>query len=823
MVKMMLKPFFKRFLGLFISMVVVSALSIGLLASFASAISNLTSTYKSYLSNYESIDAVVKTDILLRDDISTFSSEIDNVKNIDARLTLDAYLKKSDGRIITSRIFTFNEKENKCFKRYILSSIEKSNDKINISVVRKFADNNNFKLGDTLQIGYFGLFLDFYINEIVETPEAIQARANEYVWSDNTDFGYLYINETELDKALYNISVLIRNKMDSDPTFVDVINSFENEMGITIPDFVNEEIVGNNYASRFANQLLVEGYDNIPERETLNTVIDYLNNKGIKVVSSNEAHTLFYILYIENAIKQIRVAAIFLPIFFYFVTMVVVGLFINQIIKIMTPEIGIMMSIGVGKRDVIALFIVFSILMSLVAGVIGTVIGYLLNYLLSGTLINVYSMPTIPRGIDPLITIVAIIILVVFSILTTLIACQRIYKITPKDATINNESKRKKTPKFIEKFIEKAPMNIKLGINSIVQNPRRFFVSTFSIFAAFVIIILSLFFYVSKTELMEQTTERRFSFDCQVYMQEVLSDEKINDLKNKDFIISLEDCYYNYLKASTKNSDKEIYLECIAYNPNTTNNLVYIPSSDGYGETKIKESGIIINKTDAKELNVNVGDKIIINNLEVEVIDITLEYFHPIAYLSKDEMKRINDNYVSTLLINVNKNNENEFLEYLASNGYRGLTVFSESLKKDIHGIFDSIDIFIIIMVGFSFGMGFVILTIMSQNTLMEQKRQISVFRAIGFRMIDVSNLWALQSVLHLLISSLFAIPIGYLISYILLTLCSSQAQCYPIVFSFPAIMVSFGFIFLIVLLSHLISMLTIKRWNLANNTKSRE
>ena len=820
MIKLMLKPFLKRFIGPFISMMVVSMLSIALLSAFASTISNLNSAYRSYLKEYESVDALIKTDFISRSDIENFATEINDVDKIDARLTLDAYLKKSDGRIITSRIFTFNESENQIFKRYIVSSIDKSTEKVNVSVVRKFAQNNNFNLGDTIQIGFLNIYLDFYINEIVESPEAIQARANNYVWSDNTDFGYVYINETELDKALYNFAVVIEDKIKSDPASLTTYQKLINDMGMDLPNLINKELVGHNYASRFANQLLVEGKEGVNETDVLNTMKDYLATKEIKIKEASESHSLFYIIYIENAIKQLTVAAIFLPIFFYSVTMIVIGLFINQIIKSMTPEIGIMMSIGVGKKDIISIFLIYSLLMAIIAGIIGVALGFTLNYYLIDVLIRVYSMPTIGKTLNPLITIGAIISLALFSLLATWIACQRIFKITPKDATINNEAKRKKMPKRLEHFIEKAPMNIKLGVNSIVQNKRRFFVSTFSIFAAFIIIILALFFFVSKNELMNQTVERRLNFDCQVYLTEKATDDNIKAIKDSGYVKAFENCGYTYVKAKSANSDKEVYLECLGLEDiNTT--LVNIPANNGIDSTKAKESGLILNQADADQLKVKVGDKITINNIEVEVTDISLQYFHPITYLSKTQLDNLKVDYVSSFLINVS--NEVEFLKFLDTADIRGLTVFTSSLNKDIHGIFDSIDVFIFVMVGFSFMMGFVILSIMSQNTLMEQKRQLSIFRAIGFRIIDISNLWTLQSVSHLIISSIFAIPIGYLMSVILFKMCSSAAQNYPIVFSVPAVFIALGFILLIIVLSHLFAMITIRRWNIAENTKSRE
>ena len=69
MIKIMFKPFFKKFVGLFVSMVFISALSIGLLVAFSSTIINLQKTYKDYLNNYENIDGLVKTDFTKREEL----------------------------------------------------------------------------------------------------------------------------------------------------------------------------------------------------------------------------------------------------------------------------------------------------------------------------------------------------------------------------------------------------------------------------------------------------------------------------------------------------------------------------------------------------------------------------------------------------------------------------------------------------------------------------------------------------------------------------------------------------------------------------------
>ena len=818
MIKIMFKPFFKKYLGLFISMVFVSMLSIAMLCAFASTLYNLQGECQRYLTEYENVDVVFKTQFFERSDLDDISN-VEGVKQVDYRLTLDSRMVNLDGRVITSRIFTFNENENQIFKRYILEKIDKSNDVVNVSVIRKFAENNNLKLGDEINVGYFKTYIPLYINEIIETPEGVQARANDYVWSDNSDFGYIYISELELDKALYNLAILIDERIKADDEYKKYYEKAIALTGIDIPDLANTYLIGNDYGSRIANQLLVEAKDGYTQEEVLQNVNSYLEAKGVEVKTKSEGKKLFYILYLENCIKQLKVASIFLPLFFYFVTMIVIGLFINQIIASMTKEIGVMMSVGVGYRDISSIFLLYTFIMSIVASVLGVSIGLFMNSGLIHVMIKVYSMPTLSTKLNIPFTIGACISLIVFSEVTTLISCRSILRITPKDATISNEAKRKPLPSWLSSFIDKAPMNIKLGVNSIVQNFKRFFVSTFSIFASFVIILISLFFFASKTRLIDQSVNIRPQYDGQIYYANLISDEEFYDLESIDAITKAENCYYTYLEASA--SGNSVYLECLAIDELSHNHFVNIPDSRAKKTIDIEKEGIILPKSIAKELKVKQGDYLTINGKDVIINAISNQYFHPITYLSKYQLSQLTAEYVSSILFNTN--DEKAVLDYLDETGIGTLTVFTKNLSKDIHSIFDSINVFIYLMIGFSFGMGMIILAIMSQNALMEQKRQLTILRAIGFTIKNVSDVWTLQSLSELILASVFAIPVGYYVAVLLFNISSSSAQSYPAIFSIPVVIISFAFIFLIILLTHLLSMFSIKHWNIADNTRSRE
>ena len=824
MIKTLFKPFFKKHLGLFISMVFVSLLAVGLLVCFGSTIINARDSYQDFVTEYEDVDELVSTNFTTRNKLLSVSS-LDEIEKAEARLAVDCFLKKNEQeRAIVSRVFSYNNENKNIFNVYSLEQTTPHQTLVNIGVSEKFAKNNDFKVGQTIKLGFFDMYEEFYIQEIVDTPEGIYPRANNYIWSDNSDFGYIYASENELNKGLVNLAKKILERVINDSTFADYYQKAKETAGIVIPDL--QEVVekaenGTNYVALFGNQLLVKNKNGQDVDAVLEKVKSKLNDNGVEVKTSIVRQYLPHIAYMEHALEQVQVASIFLPVFFYSITMVVVGLFINQIIKTMTPQIGVMMSIGIDNNSIVTLFMIFTVIMGLTAGLLGIPVGFGLTILMSGIMRKTYSIPTITPTLNPFVTISAIVGLLIFVVLTTLIATRAIFRITPKDATISNESKRKNLPKWLNKVIEKSPMNIKLGINSTAQNPRRFFVSSFSIFASLVLILLSNFFYVSKEEMIGQSVERRLNYDCQVYLTQKEEQNFINELSSQSFIEenSFEDCYYTYLKVDVT-SGKDVYLECLAVDEGI-NELINIPGSNGYGSLSVPSTGLILPKTSAETLGVKKGDSISINNVKVEVKDISYQYFHPITYLSKSQMDELGVDYVSSFIMNVN--DENALSKYLSSSRNQCLTVFTKSLSKDLHGIFDSTNAMIYIMIGFSVGMAFIILCIMSQNALLEQQRQLSIMRAIGFTIFDISNIWTFQSVLQLLSSAILGVPAGALAIYVLLKLCSSSTQIYPFVFSWAVVFIALGFIILVIIACHMISMFTIKKWNIADNTRSRE
>ena len=773
MINRMIFPFLKKHFGYFISMILVSLFSITLLSSLTSSIYDLRSSFDKYKEDYKTMDVMISTDSFSKNKVDL--ENIDGIDEVTYRYTIDTYLgyiKKSEERIIYSRIYTYTDSDS-LIKRYTYEKGEFKEKLLNVSIAKKFADLNNLKLNDTIHFYVNNIAASANIYEIVDLPETVFVRSTNYIWQDNKDFGYIYVNNGEIERASL--------------PFKD----YRNQILLTIKDGFNKGEVKNNVES-------------------------YLENNGIKIKESITEEESLYDGYIHRSIKQIRVSAIFIPAFFYVFTLIIIVLFMNQIIKSMTKEIGVMISIGIKRREIYGLFSLFIIIVSIISCILGNIMAIFITRFITRIFIDTYSMPVMSRNINIYFVLLSNLSLILIGQLSCFISCKKILNLTPTMAMNNNKQINSKKSKLAIKLTKNRGVNFTLAINSMFKNKKRFFVSLFSVFATISIVLLSLQFNYSVDRLLEHTIDERLSFDCQIFSNKKMSDSFIENLSKQDFVEEMDVCYFTYIKAEANNN--EYYLKTLALP--LDNKTLFIPNNDNK-RINISSEGIILAHNDAKNLGVKKGDTIIINNKKVVVTDISRQYFNMTEYLSTNQMEELEIEYTTSILINTNS--ENKLLRFLAENENGAIAVFSTSIGKDLTNRFSSISIITTVLIIFSLLIGFSILSIMGLNQLNDDSKNISIMNSIGFRIKDISIYWLIQDLIYLLISIITAVPITLIVTKGLLKYISSNGQIYPFELSFKIIIMSIVFVIFVMLLSHTISMIKISKWNLADKTRLKE
>ncbi|MBO4540674.1 MAG: ABC transporter permease, partial [Bacilli bacterium] len=451
MIKTYLKPLFKRFLGLFLSMAAVSMLAISLMICFLTGIGNLAIELTEYRDAYGDADGMIDTSLVERSKFAGLE-DLPEIVDADSRLVSYGNLKREDGRVLTCRVLSHHSQDSIYQLYFDQQDLREGSPDVFLESV--YAEHNGYQLGDVIQIGYYGFFLDCRVGAIVKTPESMYVRAEDYIWSDNYDFGYLYLEESLFSNLLLSLQSKIEDRIAENPEFEAYYEKAKESLGDSLPDL--RAVTADTVAS-FGNQILLKAAPGVSQQAAVDAAVNYLKDQGVNVKSAKRGVETPSAMYMERAMKQLNVAAIFLPVFFFGVALVVTVLFINQIIKIMTPEIGTMVSIGISPKSITALFSVFILLMSLFSILLGVGIGWgLLSYVLT-MFLKVYNLPAISFGLLWYVVLAASGLTILVGQGAVAVSSLLIYRITPKDAMLNNETKRKPLPKWIDRSLEKMP------------------------------------------------------------------------------------------------------------------------------------------------------------------------------------------------------------------------------------------------------------------------------------------------------------------------------------------------------------------------------
>ena len=111
----------------------------------------------------------------------------------------------------------------------------------------------------------------------------------------------------------------------------------------------------------------------------------------------------------------------------------------------------------------------------------------------------------------------------------------------------------------------------------------------------------------------------------------------------------------------------------------------------------------------------------------------------------------------------------------------------------------------------------------MMQTNLKEQKRTFATMRTLGYqrRSISMANLFT--SMIQFIVSMVFAVPIGILLTKALLKSISVPDQIFPFPQTWTIYVFSTVIVLAFLLVSHFLVMNTMKKWNLPESVKERE
>ena len=794
-------------------MTVLTAIGVTAIIAFNGVSKGIIENYDKYTEKSHAPNAFISTDLKNYSEMENDIKQIEGVKKVERCIFLpcSTYLTEQKESKST-QIFTFDEHHD----TYKPTKIEESEiyheTLTNVYIESTFANLNKIHCDQTLKIGYYGQSVDVYVAGVVKYPDTVVYGATNAISTENTNFGRIYI---EKNQVKYLVTALI-NKLQS---YVDSASNIDD----TTKNKINEHIAKledykgyfSDEALKFSNRLSIYFLDDANQRETLNRVKDYLTSKNVKIIESYLFNESLSASLIDSSASAMKNAGAAVSIFVFATVIVVLTMFLLQIIREMMRDIGVMSAIGIQKEHIMMLLALFSFIISIIGTAFGVFFGHLIEFGLDKVVGNAFGVAAKAPPLRFLNTVLAFIMVVLASQLATFLASTKITKLMPVDALNDQASSKKVLPPSIDKKLQHASPTTRLTVNSIVTKPKRFVTSFLAIFSTGLIIFTSIAALASFQNALNNTFEKYINYDAQVVFAsdpENFETELRDVIKTDDFEKTM------YAAPTLEFNGKSTIIALQGLNRST--NKVVIPVSKK--ETAlVPEEGITINMITAKQLGIKAGDTVLLDGKEINVAYISQLEAYNMSFCNIDKIEEyVNNSVISYLISDVDKE---ALIKQVTNYHYDAVVTLTADQRNYFSGRFKVLEMVCIVFIAFSIGLGVLIVSLMMQTSLVEQKRELCIMRSVGFGMHQISGIWSFVTASQFILSMAFSIPMSFLATKLFLKFTSTKMAMVLSYANAWHVLMTCALVILFLLIAQFFCMSIVKRWNIAENTKNRE
>ena len=522
---------------------------------------------------------------------------------------------------------------------------------------------------------------------------------------------------------------------------------------------------------------------------------------------------------IDDNLNPLWSMSFVVPILFISVMMMVLFLFLSIMIRQSKQIIGILRALGFDRGTVRRSYSFVCILLMIAATAVGGAVSTAITAVFNHYFRFFFSMPKYIYAFNWTMLAISGVAFILLSIAAVGISSRAINRIQPAEAISRTVSSQPKIGRLARKLLRKVEPLSKFSLLSLKRNPFRFFSSVICLSGAVSIIFGALSFLVSKNEVLTQVFSHQILYDAQIIFANEPDEEAKEKIRSMDFIATAERFWTR--EEDIVSEGNRIYSLLLFMEADTQ--MVSLADPEGKPIAYPTE-GIVLSEAIAKSLGVKTGDTVSIAGTETKVTGISRQMGMDFQYLPAAERDRYRTDKQTGWLVRLKEGSSKpEITEKLMGQKGYVTTLWRSVVEKSYTDIFMEFDLYVLILIIVCATVGIFIVVNTNRNNLQEQKLSLSVLRAIGFQQRQISVRWFLQSLLYLVFSLAIGFPLGQLLARIGLQVLSNSARHFEYISSAYQYIWTTVSVFAYMLAGHWISMRSMKKWDLVENTKGRE
>ena len=565
------------------------------------------------------------------------------------------------------------------------------------------------------------------------------------------------------------------------------------------------------------NEFLIWFKDDVTDqRATLKAITEGLN---VKILNSELYDDSQVAEIINDNMTPMWAMSVLVPLLFAAIMLVVLLLFLSIMIRQSRKSIGILRALGFTKGQVRGMFSLSCVALMIVAAFLGGLFSLVITKGFNMYYQEYFSLPAYVHSFSVPVFAVSMAAFALLAFAAVSLTSGSLSRIQPAEAVSQVVSTAPKIGPMTRKLLRKVKPLSKFSLLSLRRNPFRFITSVICISGAVSIIFAAFSFITSKNAVIDEVFGHQILYDAQVIFAKEPKESAEDTLRE----ISAVKKASRYWSRSEDLSyeGKSVRASLMFMEPG--NDMIMLTDAKGQPMDYPTE-GIVLSTNVAQALGVQTGDTVMAGNTEVVVAGTSRQMALECQFLPAAERERFREAEQTGWLIRLQEGaDKNAITEGLYKEEGYAATLWRSLMFEGFSELFDSFDLFtwmLVILCGF---VAVFIVVNTARNNLLEQQLSLSVLRAIGFQHSQISARWFLQSLLFLICSLAIGFVLGQATAVKSLELLSNSARHFEYVSSFFQYAWTTICTFVFLLIGHLISVRTMKKWDLVENVKGRE
>ena len=461
-------------------------------------------------------------------------------------------------------------------------------------------------------------------------------------------------------------------------------------------------------------------------------------------------------------------------------------------------QIGVLKALGYNRVKIAVSYLVYPIIGSIIGGILGFLIGAFSSGYLSNMYVSYFNLPIDGYKFNVMYLAEDILIpLLILSLLAFLMALFMLRKTPLKLLKEGSNLKVNLFSKFITFITKKLPFKTRFRYSLASRSIGKLVIVTLTSFCTGLLIVLILIGFNMFSSMLDKTFDGLKLKNQVTYLGNMSGTSDTEDyiyttnMNLKEVIDSSGNSHEIERKKddSKKEEEYSINVNGIDKNPK----LIEIKDKSGNNlfEKLNDNNDIIINENIAKIANINIGDTLVLESgdkkLEYKVVAINESFMGASAYtirsnlakeFENDEMvyniKFTNDDKYSSMS-NLTKEESDKIANILS------IEDLQDNLKNQLSASSGSI----YVVIGFASVMALVIILIIANVVVEENKKTISLMKVMGYDDKSVSSIVLNIYTPFIIIAYLLSIPVmKKLLEFIVSKLTGSMDFAIPIEFS---------------------------------------